>query len=427
MQLINSVIQFVMDLGGAIFLPIMITLLGLLFGIKFFDSLKSGLRIGIGFIGINLVLGLLIDGLNPVVNHYVNTGAGFMITDIGWEGIASIAWSTKFALVIVPLGMILNFILIRIRFTKTMDVDVWNYFHFILGAAVAYYVALGAGATEGVATTIGILFGLGTFVLVLKFADMIAPQWQSYYGLEGTTCCNNDAYLIWFINWIVCKVMDMIPGVKDIHLDLKWVNDKLGSFGETSVLTFFVGILLCLLTGQDLGTTLTVSVTLCAAIIILPRMVSLLMEGLVPISTAARKFFQKHLGEDYEVVIGMDEALCLGDQPGLECAVILIPITVAVSFLPGIGVFPLAGLGSLAYSTCMCSLYAEGDIFKIVVSTTVVEIYTLYAMTFMAPLATTMAAKAGYIASTSTLVTGSSIEEWNTMLVGIVGKLFKAW
>lgn len=427
MELINSVIQFIMDLGGAVFLPIMITLLGLVFGIKFFDSLKSGLRIGIGFIGINTILSLLIGGLDPVVNHYVEAGAGFTITDIGWEGIASIAWSTKFALIIVPLGMVLNYILIRVRFTKTMDVDIWNYFHFILGAAVAYYVALGMGLSDGVATVIGIVFGLLTFVCVLKFANMIAPKWQSYYGLEGTTCCNNDAYLVWLINWAVCKLLDLIPGVKNVRLDLKWVNDKLGSLGETSVITFFVGILLCVITRQDLATTLTVSVTLCAAIILLPRMVSLLMEGLVPISNAARKFFQRHLGEEYDIYIGMDEALCLGDQPGLECAVIMIPITVVVAFLPGVGVFPLSALGSLAYTTCMCSLYAEGDLFKIIVSSTASMIYCLYSYTFMAPLATEMAVKAGYIASNATMVTGDSIQEWNCMLVGIIGKIFKAW
>ena len=427
MELINSVIQFIMDLGGAVFLPIMITLLGLVFGIKFFDSLKSGLRIGIGFIGINTILSLLIGGLDPVVNHYVEAGAGFTITDIGWEGIASIAWSTKFALIIVPLGMVLNYILIRVRFTKTMDVDIWNYFHFILGAAVAYYVALGMGLSDGVATVIGIVFGLLTFVCVLKFADMIAPKWQSYYGLEGTTCCNNDAYLVWLINWAVCKLLDLIPGVKNVRLDLKWGNDKLGSLGETSVITFFVGILLCVITRQDLATTLTVSVTLCAAIILLPRMVSLLMEGLVPISNAARKFFQRHLGEEYDIYIGMDEALCLGDQPGLECAVIMIPITVVVAFLPGVGVFPLSALGSLAYTTCMCSLYAEGDLFKIIVSSTASMIYCLYSYTFMAPLATEMAVKAGYIASNATMVTGDSIQEWNCMLVGIIGKIFKAW
>ena len=178
MELINGFFQFVMDLGGGVFLPIMITILGVMFGIKFFESLKNGLRIGVGFIGINLIIGLLVDGLQPVVQTYAATGAGFTITDIGWAGIASIAWSTPFALVIVPLGMVLNYILIRVKFTKTMDVDVWNYFHFILGAAIAYYVALALGVSTTVATIIGVLTGLGTFVVVLKFADLIAPQWQ---------------------------------------------------------------------------------------------------------------------------------------------------------------------------------------------------------------------------------------------------------
>ena len=50
MQIINSVIQFIMDLGGAIFLPFMITILGLFFKIKFFDSFRNGLRIGAGFL-----------------------------------------------------------------------------------------------------------------------------------------------------------------------------------------------------------------------------------------------------------------------------------------------------------------------------------------------------------------------------------------
>ena len=35
MQIINSVIQFIMDLGGAISLPFMITILGLFFKIRF--------------------------------------------------------------------------------------------------------------------------------------------------------------------------------------------------------------------------------------------------------------------------------------------------------------------------------------------------------------------------------------------------------
>ena len=43
-------------------------------------------------------------------------------------------------------------------------------------------------------------------------------------------------------------------------------------------------------------------------------MVSLLMEGLMPNSNAAKKFFKNHLGGDYDIYVGMDEALCLGDK-----------------------------------------------------------------------------------------------------------------
>ena len=142
MQILSSIVNFVLNLGGGIFLPFVITILGLFFKMNLFDSFKNGLKIGAGFTGINLVIGVLCDALSPAVQHYANLGAGFTVTDIGWEGIGAIAWSTPFAIAIVPLGMILNYILIRTKFTKTMDVDVWNYWHFILGAAISYYVCM---------------------------------------------------------------------------------------------------------------------------------------------------------------------------------------------------------------------------------------------------------------------------------------------
>ena len=331
MQILSSIVNFVLNLGGGIFLPFVITILGLFFKMNLFDSFKNGLKIGAGFTGINLVIGVLCDALSPAVQHYANLGAGFTVTDIGWEGIGAIAWSTPFAIAIVPLGMILNYILIRTKFTKTMDVDVWNYWHFILGAAISYYVCMMLGMSQVVSAIIGILIGLGTFVIVLKLGDKIAPYWQEYYGLPGTTCCNSDAYYMWGIDWVVCKIIDAIPGLNKININAKWVSDKLGSFGETSVLAFFAGVLISVITRLDLATAITMSVTIAACIILVPKMVGLLMEGLVPVSNAARKFFKSHLGDDYDIYIGMDEALYLGDEVGIQCSVIMIPIALALA------------------------------------------------------------------------------------------------
>ena len=427
MEILSKVVNFVLNLGGGIFLPFVITVLGLFFKMDLFDSFKNGLKIGAGFTGINLVIGVLCDALAPAVAHYADLGAGFTVTDIGWEGIGAIAWSTPFAIAIVPLGMILNYVLIRTKFTKTMDVDVWNYWHFILGAAISYYVLMMIGLSPVAAAIIGILVGLLTFVVVLKLGDKIAPYWQEYYGLPGTTCCNSDAYYMWGIDWVVCKLIDLIPGLSKVNINGKWINDKLGSFGETSVLAFFAGVLISIITRLDLATAITMSVTIAACIILVPKMVGLLMEGLVPISNAARKFFKSHLGDDYDIYIGMDEALYLGDETGIQCSVIMIPIALALAFLPGVTVFPIASIGSLCYTTCACSLFAKGDVFKTIVASAVCMAYCFLMYSFMAPLATKLALETGYITASMGQVTGSGIEELQCVILGVIAKVLGAW
>ena len=78
----------------------------------------------------------------------------------------------------------LNFVLIRVKFTKTMNVDIWNYFQFVLGAAVAYYIMLLMGVSTVVAAVIATLFGVITSVIALKLGDVIAPYWQKYYDKD---------------------------------------------------------------------------------------------------------------------------------------------------------------------------------------------------------------------------------------------------
>ncbi|MCI9074809.1 MAG: hypothetical protein HFH10_03235 [Dorea sp.] len=427
MSIINSIVQFVMDMGGGIFLPFTITVLGLIFKIKLFDSLRNGLRVGAGFLGINVILNMLVSGLQPAIDYYSTKGSGFTVVDIGWEGLSAVAWSTSFALLIVPLGMILNYILIKIRFTKTMDIDIWNYFHMILGASMMFYVLKLAGAAAVPAYVVSVIFGLLTLVVVLKYADWIAPRWQEHYDLPGTTCCNNDAIYIWVINQFTCFVMDKIPGINKIKFEGNWKSDRFGAVGESSVLTFFVGIILSLLTRQNLANTLSMSVTLSAAVILMPKVVGLLMEGMLPVTKAARAYFKGKLGDDYDIYIGMDEALCLGDETGIQLVGIMIPITIAIAFLPGISMFPLSSLGSMIYFTCGCSLFAKGDMFKTLVSTIMVMIYRCFINSWIAPVVTQLAFSAGFIATTSTLVSGSSSAEFNCVLVGILGKILGVW
>ena len=427
MEILSKIVNFVLNLGGGIFLPFVITILGLFFKMDLFDSFKNGLKIGAGFTGINLVIGVLCDALAPAVEHYADLGVGFTVTDIGWEGIGAIAWSTPFAIAIVPLGMILNYILIRTKFTKTMDVDVWNYWHFILTAAMVYYLRIRMNMGVVVSAVLGIVLALVPLAVILKCGDWIAPYWQEYYDLPGTTCCNSDAYCIWLVNWIVCKVMDLIPGLNKIKINSKTLSDKFGAFGDSGVITFFCGLLLAAVTRCDVKTALKMAVTLTACIILVPKTVALLMEGLVPISNEARKYFKNKLGDDYDIYIGMDEALCLGDEVGIEIAVIMIPFALALAFVPGVNFFPVASLGSLCYTTCACALFAKGDFLKTFVSSLVMTLVFFELKSVMAPLATMLAVESGSVTSAAGLITGSGVWELQNVIVGIITKLLGAW
>ncbi|CAL7876319.1 PTS transporter subunit IIC [Fusobacterium necrophorum] len=70
-----SIIQALLDMGAVVVLPIIIFILGLIFRLRAKDAFKSGLTIGIGFIGINLaavlflmpkMTKLLMEGLIPL-------------------------------------------------------------------------------------------------------------------------------------------------------------------------------------------------------------------------------------------------------------------------------------------------------------------------------------------------------------------------
>lgn len=58
-----GVIQYIVDLGASVMLPIVIFILGLLLRQGIGKSLRSGITIGIGFVGISLVISLLTENL----------------------------------------------------------------------------------------------------------------------------------------------------------------------------------------------------------------------------------------------------------------------------------------------------------------------------------------------------------------------------
>ena len=86
----SEIMRYILDLGPTVMLPIVIIIFSKLLGMKLGDCFKSGLHIGIGFVGIGLVIGLMLDSIGPaakaMAEHFQidrHRLAGFITDDLG--------------------------------------------------------------------------------------------------------------------------------------------------------------------------------------------------------------------------------------------------------------------------------------------------------------------------------------------------------
>lgn len=135
---LSAISGFITDLGPSVVLPVLITLFGLALRMSLSKAFRAGLTIGVGFIGINLVIGLLSGQVAPAATAMADRfGVSLNYVDVGWPSSAAIAFGSTVGAVIIPLGLVVNILLLVTGMTRTLDIDLWNYWHSaLIGALV---------------------------------------------------------------------------------------------------------------------------------------------------------------------------------------------------------------------------------------------------------------------------------------------------
>ena len=83
----SEVMRYILDLGPTVMLPIVIIIFSKILGMKAGDCFKAGLHIGIGFVGIGLVIGLMLDSIGPAAKAMAeNFDLNLHVVDVGWPG-----------------------------------------------------------------------------------------------------------------------------------------------------------------------------------------------------------------------------------------------------------------------------------------------------------------------------------------------------
>jgi len=397
-----KVVQYILDLGPSVMLPLIIFILCMVFRMRVGRAIRSALTVGVGFIAINLAIGLLVNTLAPASQAMVkNLGVNLPILDVGWPVAAAISFGTTS---VVPwvfvLGILLNLVLIAVRFTKTLNVDMWNYWHFVFTAAFVMVM------TKNL--FLGVVVALLTMVIVLKLADFSAPVIQDYYGIPGISIPHTDTVTWSPVGWTLNKILDRIPGVRHLHASPGQLQEKYGIIAEPMITGTALGFIIALLAfypefssdpGGAFKKILTTSITLGAVMLVLPRMVGILMEGLIPLSDAAKEFIQRRF-PDRDLYIGLDAAILVGFPNNLTVGIILIPITlmlaVGMSLLGLNQMLPFTDLAVLPFFAVWATTWSRGNILRgtIIGSFFVATMLTI--ATFLAPATTQLAHAANF-------------------------------
>ncbi|SCY22091.1 PTS galactitol transporter subunit IIC [Microvirga guangxiensis] len=393
-------------LGATVLLPIIIFVIALVLGAKPGRAFRAGLTIGIAFIGINLVLGLMLTTLGEVAQAIVkNTGIQRDIVDVGWPSAAAIAFGSSVGLWVIPIGILVNVALLLAGLTRTLNVDVWNFWHF------AFVGSLVVAATGSLGY--GLMAAALMAALSLVLADWTAKGVQRFYGVPGVSVPHLASAQIVPIaiglNWL----MDRIPGINNIQLDTDTVQKRLGVFGEPIVLGLIIGLILgfaAYYNAGDAGTVISQSlktgINLAAVMLLLPRMVKILMEGLIPVSEAAREFVQKRAG-NREINVGLDSAILIGHPAAIASSLVLVPVAILLSIiLPGNRIILFADLAVIPFIVAMAAPIVNGNVFRMIVIGTVTLIVGFYVGMALSPLMTSTAQTAGFqMPANATLIT----------------------
>ena len=340
MEFILSIFQGISNLGSTLMLPIMFTIIGLIIGCKFSKALKAGITVSIGLIGINLVMNLVYNNMEPVADILVSDfGLNFKYLDVGWAAVSAVAFSTLVGAFIIPYILLVNIILISLKATRTINIDIWNYWHYAL-----------TGSFIHMATGNLLLSFLGStvhFVASLVVADRTAKQVQEVMGIPGISIPQGYAAATVPHSVLVGKIFDLFSKNNDVKkADAEIVNkfkdnEIIKTITDPIYIGLIIGSIIALIVGYDLKSALTVGISMSALMYLLPRMAKVLMEGLLPISNAAKSYMTKRFkGQDF--YIGMDSAVLLGHPTTITVGLILMPITLILAIiLPGNALIPL--------------------------------------------------------------------------------------
>lgn len=388
MELLSTVVQSLLDLGAAIFVPIIIIIAGLIVKMKLKDAISAGLTLGVAFTGMTMLIGFMTGAITPAAEAMLeNAGIALPIIDGGWTTMATISWSWPYAFLMFPLMIIINIIMLVANKTNTFNADLWNVWGKI-------FTAVGVVAITG-SVPLAFVVAAIQIIVELKAADVHQKRIEELSGIPGVTCTHR-MILFGAVLYPIDCLLRKIPAFNK-QFDAAALKEKVGIFAENHVLGFILGVVFGLMAGYDVSKTLTLAIQCATALTLFPVITKYFMQALSPISEAVSEFMNKKF-EGRTLLVGLDWPF-LGGANEIWLAVIwTVPVTLIYSlFLPGNEMLPFAGIINLALAV-PAYLVTKGNLPRMLILCTIGAPVFLWVGTAFAPFITELANTTGAVA-----------------------------
>ena len=391
------VINYIINMGASVMLPIIIAILSIIIGIKVGKAIRSGLMIGVGFVGMSLIVDMMNRYMGPAAQAMADKlGVSLSIVEVGWPGMSGVTWGSVVATIAIPLSIVINLIMFATKTTKTINIDSWNVWHMAFTGAIAYAV------TGNI--WIGILGTAVHAVFAFKFGDLWAPIAQDYFELEGLTVPHGTATYMAPIACVIDAIIDKIPGLKKINFSVEGLQEKIGVLGEPVVIGFVLGSVIGFLAGYNPQEALPLGVKMAAVMVLMPKIIKCIMDGLLPISERAKELMHKHFGEDADFYIGLDPAILLGDPEVVTAGILFIPITLLLAIImPGNRILPFGDLATIGFFIAFAVGVHKGNLFRTLISGSCIMAMTIWITNQTIPWTTKLGQSVGAVKAGDTL------------------------
>jgi PTS system galactitol-specific IIC component len=388
LKTISDAIQYIIDMGASVMLPIVIAIISICIGIKVGKAIRSGLMIGVGFVGLGLIVDMMNAELGPAAQGMSKRfGLSLSVVDIGWPGASPITWSSNIATVAIPVAILVNLVMLLLKLTKTVNIDIWNIWHMTFTGAIAYAV------TDNFA--FGILGVVIHAIIAYKLGDLWAPLMQDYFELDGLTVPHGTSAYMGPIACVVDAIFDKIPGLNKIDVNADSLQEKVGVLGEPIVIGGILGTVVGFLAGYGPQEALPLGVKMSAVMVLMPKIVKCIMEGLMPMSERAKEVLPKKFGNS-EFYIGLDPAILLGDPQVVTTGLIFIPLTLLIAVLvPGNRVLPFGDLATIGFFIAIAVSVHKGNLFRSLFSGSLIMYMTIWIANQTIPWMTALAKTTG--------------------------------